>query len=45
MIEFLEDIVKLFTNVEEHQPLPMHYRIIALLFVVLVSVFFVMRFF
>jgi len=37
MLEFLEDVVKLFTNIDEDQPLPLQHRIIAIVIVGVVS--------
>ena len=37
MIEFMEDIVKLFTDIEEDQPLPLQHRIVAITLVTTVS--------
>ena len=37
MLEFLEDVVKLFTNIDEDQPLPLQHRIVAIVIVGVVS--------
>ncbi len=37
MLEFLEDVVKLFTDIDEDQPLPLQHRIIAIVIVGVVS--------
>lgn len=37
MLEFLADVVKLFTDIDEDQPLPLQHRIIAIVIVGIVS--------